>query len=1761
MKNRILSLVLAVMCMITTIPFTSFAVGAAEVEYTFRILDANDISEFEDSWTSQGTYTISGVNVVDTVFYGQSVKAYSKTGDKIIATRDDLTKDDYHLNLYSYDEEKDSSGKVVRMYDAQYVAVEYYYDTTERDTSDRFGSDLAGNVMRFTANSYYENGTKKYIDTSKAEACESTEPIVENQWATAVFNLKDAVNSPELFAYNDADTYTMGQWMLYLFGYNAGQQMFKGDVFYVKNISFCSYDPSNPPNEDREVIFYLTQNDYVEDVLEQGRFLKLEGVKDLDTIIIPNPEDDEYGFDSMDGQRFSHWVRIDYGTKHYPGEEFIIDGNDTYFCGVYTKPQSIRFNYTGGVGKFDLDNCFRGDTIIMPDFPEDADIEYYGWKDNITGKVYKPGGEYVYSDIRVGFNAYIPQEFYYSTSGSIDGISDKVYTTFEELDAAIANEGGIGTIFVAGNLDFPEGTYTFSSSDVKFVGYDSDATVTLNKDGNVTFESTSNTKLTFDDIRIVRGQGSKDENWLQLRNVDLVFGSNCDFETAIFNDWKGNPAERGLYIANGNNFTVEIGGEVIVECLSPLGGWSDYGHTAVDNYKYTINGGTVNNLYLVANNGNWSAQPSTITGNVDVEINGGNITNLYLGSNRADMLDGNATVTVNGGNISNINYGNADTYSSASTGNVNNVALIYNVKDILDGGYKVPSITKTDKTNEVQNSVVIVNNAELASNIPELDAADYNIQVKGGKATPVFVADSDKVYFSIEFDADFDYEVLANGKVIHEYEDGLYALDKGTTVVEYRDVSPSLISFDYGTDVLQRVSFKGETITLPELPEDAVIPDDNVFKGWRAGDVVYAAGSEYFFTGEHFEFTAEFVEIAKVYYSSTGSINGISENVYKTLSEADAALALQGGIGIISVYGNLELSHTAEYQTQTYRFESTSVKITGYDSNATVTFNKTGNVAFDSSSRTKITFDDIRIVRGQGKNGENWLRLNNIDLIFGDTCEWSGSLGLYIANEAGFYNSTVQIGGKVIVDNLAPLGAWIEGSHIATDDYKFVINGGAVKSIYLVANNGNDSGIPSVITGNVDVEINGGDIDALFLGSRRSDKLDGNAIVTINGGNIKNLYYGNDWTNSQENGNIKNLALVYNVKEILDGGYNVSPIAKREKTNDVKNAVVIVNNSELADTIPSLGVATYSVQVNGGKATPVFDGENVLFDIAIDSTDEEGALYANGKAIKANEDGLYILDKGTTVIKYSAVPPQTVTFTYGDKYFEQLWLEGDTVMLPKLPADAVIPEDKEFKGWNAGGVVYAEGYSYEFDGTVLEFTAEFVKAEEKILYLNPQSGNDANDGFSANTAIKTLDEVTERLSAFTSGKATLEIVGTLTDNKIYLPEYSGVLTIQGGTIKWGDGLYLSGNTVFKNVELYATADWKHINTNGHDMTFDTGVTKAANSENLNIHAGVENSDMNGDNKIVLKSGDITDFRIGPYYIPGNHENINTMWTGNFELIVDGANISEIANGDGWNYYDSVYEGSFCVTGSEKIIIKSGSVDKINTNKLHKITGGIQVFDYCDHNFDFNNRDTYNIAIHRFDIYGDIEATFENGKFITDNVVRVKGSNTDLQGMTEFTGLEAGTYSVYPREISFAGAQIRLDDPAALRFIFKVNGASSAAKANYGMLVYPTALLGDDVLTHDLVGEGKAKDIEVNKIFAEDSTSFSFSVAIYNIKNTASGYQKEFTVVPYIVEADGSYTYCEAQNCSLYDVAKEATGTDAQNEFIKNIISTVEGSEN
>lgn len=652
-----------------------------------------------------GNYTLKGILTGVTEFDGHSVMSYQKTADTITAVRskDGAVKADYELNLFSYNKEYDSNGTPVSLYDSRYVIVDYYYDTTNRDTSDPVGTELEGKKMGFSPYSIYINNNKvNYIVNNT-----SLESIAANRWARAVIPLAKDTLHPEYFSYETKDSYYLGQWKLFPFGNAKGLQLFKGDVFYIKSVEFSSFDPLR--------------------ISAEATFT----YKDLS-----------------------------FSQNHFIGEKFKL-----------------------------------------PSLPEDAVIPegmvFNGWE--CGGKSYLPGSTFVIDSTEVNFTAKFVDKaaLYLSEDGTIEGVTDTVYTSFDAAENAIAKLGGHGTIYISGDIKFNNATV--QSKRITLVGYDDSASVTLCTTGGEALKG-NDFVVELDDLKIIRASTSNDENFFSFVGGKLIIGKNCTFAQGTRTT---TGAALDLYV--GQAFSSTKGFDLVlnspetrIAMLAPHGGWGNGGLSLYGDFNFVINDGIISSAYFASRNGKGESRPNSVYGNVSYEINGGNITKLNVGSHKTDNVYGNAVLTLNGGKIGALHYGNDAAYTNITdtVSQFDNVAIIYNIKSILDGGYTVPPLQRSGTPINTNNTVLIVNNAELASKVPYFDLADYNVNVMEGKATPVFI--DNKVYFNIVSDDAEIPQPLVNGLALRANNDGLYTLEKGTTVITFGD---SAITYFEGAQI------------------------------------------------------------------------------------------------------------------------------------------------------------------------------------------------------------------------------------------------------------------------------------------------------------------------------------------------------------------------------------------------------------------------------------------------------------------------------------------------------------------------------------------------------------------------------------------------------------------------------------------------------------------------------------------------------------------------------------------------------------------------------------------------------------------------------------------------------------------------------------------------------------------------------------------------------------------------------------------------
>ena len=201
---------------------------------------------------------------------------------------------------------------------------------------------------------------------------------------------------------------------------------------------------------------------------------------------------------------------------------------------------------------------------------------------------------------------------------------------------------------------------------------------------------------------------------------------------------KGNETlypNRDVFTVNGGTYYA----------ITPL---TNYGTTTLNRLgtvDWTINGGTVHNLYAGSNN-SWEWEQSQIRGDVKYTINGGTFDGkMVMGSGYGSTeIQGNIIWTVNGGDMSGRTIVGGDehvTKGNRTQKYLQNVAAIVNLEGGKTGLSTLTLGTAGAKGLDINGKeIYILNNYEdnLGTQIADGSLAEYKMHVYNGKATPVF---------------------------------------------------------------------------------------------------------------------------------------------------------------------------------------------------------------------------------------------------------------------------------------------------------------------------------------------------------------------------------------------------------------------------------------------------------------------------------------------------------------------------------------------------------------------------------------------------------------------------------------------------------------------------------------------------------------------------------------------------------------------------------------------------------------------------------------------------------------------------------------------------------------------------------------------------------------------------------------------------------------------------------------------------------------
>ena len=373
------------------------------------------------------------------------------------------------------------------------------------------------------------------------------------------------------------------------------------------------------------------------------------------------------------------------------------------------------------------------------------------------------------------------------------------------------------------------------------------------------------------------------------------------------------------------------------------------------------------------------------------------------------------------------------------------------------------------------------------------------------------------------------------------------------------------------------------------------------------------------------------------YVSPDGVISGVTETVYTTIEEAHKAIEDYSGVGTIFVEGEVFFPNKLTTKCSSINIESFS----GNANDATVSFiTKVENALISADNGAILTFDNITIKRNTVGNNEMWIGLDDIDLTFGSGCKYTNETeNLHFGSSYAFSGDhTITINSASLAPSvIAPIGTWGVFNDIS-GNYTYNLNAGELSRLVLSAyNTGADSNYSdaNVVTGNVTFNVDGAKVDTALIGGISEGRLEGTGIINFNSGSIAKLVTSTRGT-STKTGQfapyVKNAAFIVNTKEIIASGNSPYVYYESGDLGTVDNFVHIVNNAELYQSSINISDANiknlYNVKVAGGKATPKFTSNGVAISLTPDDVSST-VVYING-AIATPVDGLYIIQPGET---------------------------------------------------------------------------------------------------------------------------------------------------------------------------------------------------------------------------------------------------------------------------------------------------------------------------------------------------------------------------------------------------------------------------------------------------------------------------------------------------------------------------------------------------
>ncbi|MBE6915648.1 MAG: hypothetical protein E7471_03340 [Ruminococcaceae bacterium] len=113
-----------------------------------------------------------------------------------------------------------------------------------------------------------------------------------------------------------------------------------------------------------------------------------------------------------------------------------------------------------------------------------------------------------------------------------------------------------------------------------------------------------------------------------------------------------------------------------------------------------------------------------------------------------------------------------------------------------------------------------------------------------------------------------------------------------------------------------------------------------------------------------------------------------------------------------------------------------------------------------------------------------------------------------------------------------------------------------------------------------------------------------------------------------------------------------------------------------------------------------------------------------------------------------------------------------------------------------------------------------------------------------------------------------------------------------------------------------------------------------------------------------------------------------------------------------------------------------------------------------------------------------------------------------------------------------GAAVRIEEPMGIRFISSIPKSLAEDVVEYGTMLIPTAMLGDEELSSETES---VAIVPAEKLYKVTDSAYQFTAVLYNIPYSA--YKTEITARAYAKLSDGSYIYGNTTARSIYRVAE------------------------